>query len=85
MLESVSLHVHSDDRQSVNNFGCRIRWVHSFLSLAFATRSNQKHSSYVTTWLFFKFRLAATVYIDLFQKGHPLVGFDALIHLSHSK
>ena len=53
MLESVSLHVHSDDRQSVNNFGCRIRWVHSFLSLAFATRSNQKHSSYVTTWLFF--------------------------------
>ena len=78
MLKNVSFHVHSDERQSVNNFGCGIRWVHSFLFLAFATRCNQKHSSYVTIWFFLKFRLAALLQRADYMKCFKLIISSAM-------
>ena len=45
--------------------------------------------SLLPTNLFSKSGVALTIYIDLFlycnEKGHTLVGFDTLIHLSHLK
>ena len=51
-------HVHSHERQSVHKLGWGIGWAHSLLSLAFATRWNRKHPSYVNIRLFLKFHLA---------------------------
>ena len=38
-------HVHSHETQSVHKLGWETGWAHSLLSLAFATRWNQKHPS----------------------------------------
>ena len=52
-------HVHSHEMQSVHKLEWETGWTHSLLSLAFATRCNQKHRSYVSIRLFLKFHLAA--------------------------
>ena len=46
-------HVHSHETQSAHKLGWETGWAHSQLSLAFATRWNQKHPSYVSIRLFF--------------------------------
>ena len=52
-------HLHSHETQSVHKLGSETGWAHSLLSLAFATRWNQKHPSYVNIRLSLKFHLAA--------------------------
>ena len=47
-------HVHSHETQSVHKLVWETGWAHSLLSLAFASRLNQKHPSYVSIRLFFK-------------------------------
>ena len=46
--------VYNHEMQSVHKLGWETGWAHSLLSLAFATRWNQKHPSYVSIRLFFK-------------------------------
>ena len=45
-------HVYSYRTPSVSHIGWEIGWADSLLSLAFATRWNPKHPSYVSTQLF---------------------------------
>ena len=47
-------HVHSHETHSVHKLGWETGWAHSLLFLAFATRLNQKHPSYISIRLFFK-------------------------------